>query len=189
MATKKHTSASKRTFNSYRTVTHKSAGKTYVYPLKDINGRTNVPPNQYSAVINKIEPSVTSFGDNSLDVFYTLQNKNGDTYYVRQRIPENTNLMDNFLNFLVNSGVNTDKVCLEGFSGPVDPVYVTYSDDPTKVFGSVVYSPPYVSNHKPKKASSMEELLSEDDEDEVEPDEDEPELDEETIEEYLEEEE
>lgn len=188
MATKKNTSASKRTFNSYRTVTPKSAGKTYVYPLKDKNGRTNVPPNQYSAVIDKIEKSISSSGSDSLDVFYTLQDKNGDTYYVRRRIPENTNLMDNFLNFLANSGVNINKVCPEDFSGSVGPVYVIYPDD-IDCFGQVVYSKPYVSNHKPKKASSMEELLSEDDENEVEPDEDEPGLDEEDIEEYLEEEE
>lgn len=130
-----------------------------------------------------------------MDIFYTLLSKNGKKYYVSQRIPNNTIFMDNFLDFLVNAGVNpqTDP---KAFSGNVGTVYVTYQED--KKYGAVVYSKPVVINHSPKKASSMQELLAEDDEDEdeveVEPDENEGEveadnLEEEDIEEYLEEEE
>lgn len=190
MATQKK-STSNGSLGSYRR--GQSVSPKYVYPYKDKNGNTNVPAGPFSAVIDKIEKSTTNSGTDSLDVFFTLTDKKGNKYYVRQRIPTNTNLMEHFLDFLVNAGVNINKVDPEDFSGDVGTVYVTYPDD-TDCFGQVVYSKPVVINHSPKKVSSMQELLAEDDEVEVEPDENEDEveaddLEEDDIEEYLEEEE
>lgn len=188
MATKKKSNPI-CSLGSYRM--RQTAIKKYVYLHKDKNGNANVPAEQYSAVIDRIAQSTTNSGADSLDVFFTLTDENGNKYYVIQRIPTNTNLMEYFLDFLVRAGVDINKVAPEDFSGNVGTVYVTYPDN-TNCYGQVVYSKPTVINHSPKKVSSMQELLAEDDE--VEPDENEDEvetddLEEEDIEEYLEEEE
>lgn len=197
MAIKKKSSASARTLGSYRKTSTTSTVKRYVYPHKDEIGNPNVPDGPSSAVINKIEEATAKSGRASLDVFFTLKNDDGRTYYVRQRIPEDDgepnkeSLMTPFLDCLERAGFDIEKMLPQNVSGSVGTVYVVYPDD-TDCFGQVVYSKPYVSSHRPKKATSMQELLTEDDEDEDEVDEDEPELDEldeEDVEEYLEEEE
>lgn len=190
MATQKK-SNSNGSLASYRKA--QSASPQYMYPYIDKTGKANIPAEQYSAAIDKIERSVTNSGRDALDVFYTLTNKKGNKYYVRQRIPVDTNLMENFLDFLVSAGVNIKKVDPEDVSGVVGTVYVVYPDS-VNCFGQVVYSKPITINHSPNKVSSMQELLAEDDVEDMEPDEnaDEVEVDdleEEDIEEYLEEEE
>ena len=163
----------------------------YMYPYIDKTGKANIPAEQYSATIDKTKRSVTNAGTDALDVFYTLTNKRGNKYYARQRIPADTKPMKYFLDFLARAGVNIEKVAPEDISGVVGTVYVVYPDS-VNCFGQVVYSKPTTINHSPKKVSSMQELLVEGDEEDVEPDEDELDdnaSDEEDIEEYLEEEE
>lgn len=83
MATQKK-SISNGSLGSYRM--GQSASPKYVYPHKDKNGNANVPAGKYSAVIDKIVESTTNSGADSLDVFYTLTDKKGHKYYVKQRV-------------------------------------------------------------------------------------------------------
>lgn len=162
--------------------------KNYVYPLKK-GSNENIPSGKYSTDIDKIDFFTSKQNTACWRISYTLRAESGKEYYALQCVPEETSFMNTFLSFIKNAGIDLNKVSPEDISGAVGTVYITYPDD-ANCFGQVVYSKPVTINHSPRKVSSMQELLAEDDEEDVESDEIEPDdSDEEDIEEYLEEEE
>ena len=115
--------------------------KKYVYAKK-----SQIPKGIYDAKIDAFVRSHTNAGDESHDVSFTLTDRDGNRYFLKNRIPDESRSMDNFLDAVFDAGL-PEGASERDVVGIEMQVTVTYASGAT--YGDVSFSAKPTTNTNP----------------------------------------
>lgn len=93
----------------------------------------SIPPGRYLSRIDNIEETTTKSGIPAIDICYSLNDDAGNAYTMKQRLPLDSELYDDFADAMFNAGADED-TALEDLVGVNEWVDLDYNSSGFAVF-------------------------------------------------------